>query len=397
MKKYLAITGIMLASIMALFIGGKVMAASSTVVVKPNSHYYQGWTFSKATTPSSGCGSENQPSTYEIDGALGSNQYKMTAAATPAPTQWQNCRSFFNTLYNSPVGNDAPLYVDMANIATGDTMYTFAHSLPVKTTYFLQDIDTREAVNVSFYDCSGKQIDSTGFDYLQASPSSSTLPSHTIVGTGASSQWEFTSTSANSPNETVGIIINTSNVCAIHNESTRPDPSAGGQLMYFGTPATTTITVGRSLAGAPGGYADNSSVQVVCSFDGIDVTSQIEPDDEQNIVGSGSLTFSNVPVGASCYAVETHSKPPTGYTWKRTTTTAPSTSPLVTVSDDSLNTISLVDSLVATTVPTPPNKPSSRDRLADTGDSEALLMLGDAGILTSGVAVFVVLRRSRYS
>ncbi len=75
-----------------------------------------------------------------------------------------------------PAGVSAPTSVSTVNIRRGNTQYTFPQALPVGTTFFVQDLDAQESVNVSFLNCSGQAIDASSFDLLRVSnPSATTL------------------------------------------------------------------------------------------------------------------------------------------------------------------------------------------------------------------------------
>ncbi|HEY0200825.1 MAG TPA: hypothetical protein VGC24_03940 [Burkholderiaceae bacterium] len=206
-------------------------AGAATVTVAADSHFFAGWTFNTMDSPATPCGSEDTPASTVWNGALGSTPFTLTAAASPAPEQWQNCPTW---IFGGglPVNIDKPASISAINIRRGVTTYTFGTPLPVGSTYFLQDVDSRETVNVSFADCGGNPVDASGFDLLRVSNASATLP---LVTPGPT--WVLTTAVAdvNAPNELVGIVIKASNVCAVKNISTAGSNS-GGELFFFGKP-----------------------------------------------------------------------------------------------------------------------------------------------------------------
>ncbi|UBB16124.1 IPTL-CTERM sorting domain-containing protein [Comamonas odontotermitis] len=138
-----------------------------------------------------------------------------------------------------PAGISAPSSVSTVNIRRGNTQYSFPQALPVGTTFFVQDVDAQETVNISFLSCSGQAVDASGFDLLRVSNPSATTP---IVTPGAS--WSATTAvlNSNSPNELFGITIRDSNVCSVRLVSTANNNS-GGELFFFGLPAATVTAV----------------------------------------------------------------------------------------------------------------------------------------------------------
>lgn len=222
-------------------IGGVILAASAsaaTTQVSANSNYFNGWQFNTSTSPGTGCGTEDTPATTVFAGTLGSGTFQLTADASPTPEQWQNC-PVWTFGGGMPAGIGAPPSVSAVNIRRGNTQYTFPQALPVGTTFFVQDLDSQESVNVSFLSCSGQAIDASSFDLLRVSNPSATTP---IVTPGASWAATRASLNASSPNEVFGITIRDSNVCSIRLVSTA-NSNSGGELFFFGLPAATVTAV----------------------------------------------------------------------------------------------------------------------------------------------------------
>ena len=225
-------------AVLAIFggIGWGVQAA--TIQVPANSNYFSGWQFNTSTSPGTGCGSENTPATTTFAGTLGAGAFQLNADASPAPEQWQNCPNWFFG-GGVPAAVSAPASVSAVNIRRGNTQYTFPQALPVGTTFFVQDLDSQESVNVSFLSCSSQAIDASGFDLLRASNPSATAP---LVTPGASWTATTASLNASSPNELFGITIRDSNVCSVRLVSTA-NSSSGGELFFFGLPSSTVTAV----------------------------------------------------------------------------------------------------------------------------------------------------------
>ncbi|WP_395024604.1 Ig-like domain-containing protein [Comamonas odontotermitis] len=231
---------------------GVILAASAsaaTTQVSANSNYFNGWQFNTSTSPGTGCISENTSATTVFAGTLGSGTFQLAADASPTPEQWQNC-PIWTFGQGMPAGIGAPPSVSAVNIRRGNTQYTFPQALPVGTTFFVQDLDAQESVNVSFLSCSGQAIDASGFDLLRVSNPSATTPS---VTPGASWSATRASLNASSPNELFGITIRDSSVCSVRLVSTA-NSNSGGELFFFGLPAATVTAVddtGTTTPAAP--------------------------------------------------------------------------------------------------------------------------------------------------
>ncbi|MGF6212652.1 Ig-like domain-containing protein [Comamonas sp. 4034] len=234
---------------LALINGLGIAAHAATIQVAPNSNYFNGWQFNTSTSASTGCGSENTPATTTLAGTFNGDTFQLTADVSPAPEQWQNCPvwSFGGGM---PAGISAPASVSAVNIRRGNIQYTFPKALPVGTTLFVQDLDLRETINVSFLNCANQPIDASGFDLLRVSTPSSTIPT---VTPGTS--WGATTASldASSPNELFGITIRDANICSVRVVSTA-NSNSGGELFFFGLPPATVIAVddvGTTTPAAP--------------------------------------------------------------------------------------------------------------------------------------------------
>lgn len=242
--------GLRRTGIALVILGGSWLGAqAATIQVQPNSNYFSGWQFNTSTSAGTGCGSENTPATTTFAGTLGAGSFQLTADASPTPEQWQNCPSWtFGG--GMPTGISAPASVSAVNIRRGNTQYTFAQPLPVGTTFFVQDVDSQETVNISFLSCSNQVIDASSFDLLRVSNPSATTPP---VTPGASWVATTASVNVNSPNELFGITIRDSNVCSVRLISTA-NSNSGGELFFFGLPAPTVTAVddtGTTTQAAP--------------------------------------------------------------------------------------------------------------------------------------------------
>lgn len=216
---------------------------AATVVVPPGTGFFDGWTFNtNSSTPSNCAVVPPSDPLVTFTGALGSNTYVMSSAPSPLPNVWLNCAPWSTFGNGVPAGTGAPATVNTLHIKRGVTTFRFAAPLPVNTVYFSQDVDAGEVVNISFADCSGNPVDASGFDHLQVSVPR--VPTNTLptVTPGAAS-WTVASTGS-SPNETVGIVIKSANVCEIHNVNTAPGTGGGGgNHFFFGTPPVPVVPV----------------------------------------------------------------------------------------------------------------------------------------------------------
>ncbi len=183
------------------------------------------------------------PSTSVINGQIGSASYQASVAASPASTLWQSCKGLDSYSIGSYGG---PSVVDQAAINTGILTYTFSQALPANTTMFFNDLDGKEGAGLVFYDCSGSQVDSSNYKFIQVSPDSSTIPTYSVQGSGTGSSWVVSPGiyGTGSPNETVGVMITSSNVCKI--VDTAPTPGAGAYTIFFGIPPATPFSPGAT-------------------------------------------------------------------------------------------------------------------------------------------------------
>lgn len=226
MKKQVILSHLAVAGAITLTLLSPAQAA--TIQVQANSNYFSGWQFNTLTSPSTGCGSEDTPSSSTFSGTFAGSNFTVTTASAPAPQQWQNCPAISPGSYPSNSGR--PNTVGAVNIRSGDMRYTFSQALPTGATIFVQDLDNAESASFTFLSCSNQAIDASNFDLLRVSTPSSTTPA---ASPGAS--WSATSANVNSPNEVFGIIIRSQDVCSIRIVGTAAT-SSGGETFYFGAP-----------------------------------------------------------------------------------------------------------------------------------------------------------------
>lgn len=338
----------------AALLGIAIPVAAADLVVGANQNYFQGWTFNVSDNPR-GCATANiLPGTDAIAGRLGARIYRVEAmddATRTMPTNatvWLDCRwSTFGLAI--PTGNNPPAPIDTHHVRAGNFRQTFSSPLPTGSLMLFQDFDGGEDTTITFRNCSGQAIDASGFDWLRVSDpaisSSAVIPTH-----AAGPTWRITGTSGASWGETTGIIIRSSDVCQVETVNSKPNvpDGTGGRHFFFGVPPTTALTATVQSSGGPaGGFTGNFDVSLACTLDGEDVSGQILPASPVSVTGGsapGSVTFTEVPIGAVCTATQTQPPPPAGYAWQPVSVEPDA---ITTIADGTENQILLINPLVA--------------------------------------------------